>query len=208
MKSDFLSSQGISVSTAREATNSGSLSHTDCWGKAPLEVLVGRWPTSLIESWESALFLRRYGMHGVFLEFLCWNWCSYRLERGVSGNLWSCPKEDKPTVLHDGEWGIALKPMQGNWLSFQVYLGYTELFHISVVTSVTFYTCEGFLTDSLQFCQANQGSLPVWFLRRHCSAHNTGEWGLISQRGGSFMFFFQITAGTWCIISSYGRGRH
>ena len=50
MKSKFLSSQGISVSTAREAANSGSLSHTDCFGKAPLEVLVGWWPTSLIES--------------------------------------------------------------------------------------------------------------------------------------------------------------
>ena len=29
-KSDFLSIQGISVSTARDAENSGSLSHTDC----------------------------------------------------------------------------------------------------------------------------------------------------------------------------------
>ena len=37
---------------------------------APLEVLVGRWPTSLIESWESALFSRRYGVHGAFLKFL------------------------------------------------------------------------------------------------------------------------------------------
>ena len=34
-------------------------------------------------------------------------------ETGVSGNLWSCPKEAKPMVLYDGEWGIALKPMQG-----------------------------------------------------------------------------------------------
>ena len=35
----------------------------------------------------------------------------YRLETGVSGNLGSCPKEAKPIVLYDGEWGIALKPM-------------------------------------------------------------------------------------------------
>ena len=61
MKSDFLSSQRISVSTAREPANSGSLSHANCCGNTPLEVLVGRWPTSLIESCESALFSRRYG---------------------------------------------------------------------------------------------------------------------------------------------------
>ena len=29
---------------------------------------MGRWPTSLIESWESALFWRRYGVHGALLE--------------------------------------------------------------------------------------------------------------------------------------------
>ena len=57
---------------------------------------------------------------------------------GVSGNLWSCPKEAKPIVLNDVEWGIALKPMQANWSSFQVDLGYTKLFHIPAVTSVSF----------------------------------------------------------------------
>ena len=45
--------------------------------------------------------------------FLWCNLCSYRLETGFSGNLWSCPKEVKPLVLYDGERGIALKPMQG-----------------------------------------------------------------------------------------------
>ena len=62
----------------------------------------------------------------------------YRLETGVSGNLGSCPKEAKPIVLYDGEWGIALKPMQGIWSAFQVDLGYRELFHIPAVTSVSF----------------------------------------------------------------------
>ena len=38
-KSDFLSIQGILASTLHYAANSGSLSHTDCRGKAPLEVL-------------------------------------------------------------------------------------------------------------------------------------------------------------------------
>ena len=56
---------------------------------------------------------------------------------GVLGNLWRCPKEAKQIVLYDGEWGIALKPVQGNWSSFQVDLGYTELFDIPAVTSVS-----------------------------------------------------------------------
>ena len=46
--------------------------------------------------------------------------------------------EAKPTVLYDGEGIIALKAMQGNWSSFQVDLGYAELFHIPAVTSVPF----------------------------------------------------------------------
>ena len=77
-------------------------------------------------------------MHGAFLEFLCRNWYFYRLEMGVSVNLWSWPKEAKPIVLYDGEWGNALKPMQGNWSSFQADLGCTKLFDIPAVTSVFF----------------------------------------------------------------------
>ena len=57
-KSDLLSSKEISVSTLIEAANSGSLSRTYCCGKGTLEVLVESWPTSSIESWESALFSR------------------------------------------------------------------------------------------------------------------------------------------------------
>ena len=49
---------GISVSTQPDAAKSGSLSHTYCSGKAPLEVLVESWPTCSIESWESAFFSR------------------------------------------------------------------------------------------------------------------------------------------------------
>ena len=38
---------------------------------------------------------------------------SYRLETGVSGNLWSCLKEVKPLVMYDGERGIALEECTG-----------------------------------------------------------------------------------------------
>ena len=112
--SGLLSSQGISVSIPLEAANSGSLSHTYCCGKPPLEVLVERWLTSSVKARESALISRQYGVHRAFLMFLCWNWCSSRLEMGVSGNLWGCLKEVKPLVVYDVEHGMALEPMQGN----------------------------------------------------------------------------------------------
>ena len=57
---------------------------------------------------------------------------------GVSGNLWSCLKEVKPLVVYDVECRIALVPMQGISASCRVDLGYTELFHIPAVTTVSF----------------------------------------------------------------------
>ena len=46
--------------------------------------------------------------------------------------------------MYDGERGIALEPMQGSRASSLVDLGYTKLFHIPAVTSVSLSTCEGF----------------------------------------------------------------
>ena len=53
------------------------------------------------------------------------------------GNLWSCLKEVKPLVVFDGECRMALDPRQGNQVSSRVDLGYTELFRVAVVTSVS-----------------------------------------------------------------------
>ena len=53
-------------------------------------------------------------MHGAFLKLLCGKWCSFRLETGVSGNLWSCLKEVKPHVMFAVECRMALDAMQGN----------------------------------------------------------------------------------------------
>ena len=58
-----------------------------------------------------------------------------RVSQGISR---VATKEVNPLVLYDGERGIDLKPMQGNRSSFRFDLHYTELFHISVVTSVSF----------------------------------------------------------------------
>ena len=40
--------------------------------------------------------------------------------------------------MYDGEQGIVLEPMQGNWAKSRVDLGYPEIFLISAVTSVVF----------------------------------------------------------------------
>ena len=57
-----------------------------------------------------------------------------RVSQGISG----VAQRKAINFLYDGEWGIALKPMQGNWSPFQVDLGYTVLFDIPAVTSVSF----------------------------------------------------------------------
>ena len=46
--------------------------------------------------------------------------------------------EVKPLVVYDGEQGIVLEPMQENWASSRVYLGYHDIFDIPSVTSVFF----------------------------------------------------------------------
>ena len=43
-----------------------------------------------------------------------------------------------PLVIHDVESGMALEPRKGNQVSSRVDLGYSELFCILAVTSVSF----------------------------------------------------------------------
>ena len=80
---------------------------------------------------------------------------------GVSGNLCSFLKELKLLVVYDVECGMDMEPMQGKWASSRVDLGYTELFCIPEVTSVFFSSCDSVFMDSLEFHQANRGSLRV-----------------------------------------------
>ena len=76
-------------------------------------------------------------------------------------NLWSFLKEIKPLVGYDVEHRMAMEPMRGKWASSRVHLGYTEPFCVAEVTSVFFSSCDSVLGDSLEFHQANQGSLHV-----------------------------------------------
>ena len=56
---------------------------------------------------------------------------------------------------------MVMEPMQGKLASSQFDLGYTDLFSIPEVTSVFFSSCDSVVGDSLEFNQANRGSLCV-----------------------------------------------
>ena len=155
-------------------------------------MLVERRLTSSFEDRESALISRQYGVPGIFYLLLYSNWCSYRLEMGVSGNFWIVVYDVKTLVVYDVEWETAMDSMKGNCASSWVDLGYTNQFCVPLVTSVFFLSCDSLVGDSLEFNQANRGSLSVWLGKRHCSACNAGESGLISWGGGSLMDFLEL----------------
>ena len=155
-------------------------------------MLVGRWITSSFEDRESALISRRYGVPGFFILLLYWNWCSYRLEVGVSGNLWIVVKDVKTLILYDVEWETAMDSMKGKCASSWVDLRYTNQFCVPEVTSVFFSSCDSLVGESLEFSQANRESLCVWLGKRNCSPCNAGESGFISWRGGSLMGFLEL----------------
>ena len=56
---------------------------------------------------------------------------------------------------------MVLEPMQGILVSSQFGLGYTELYCVPEVTSVSFSSCDRDVGDSLEFNQANRVSLRV-----------------------------------------------
>ena len=63
--------------------------------------------------------------------------------------------------MYDVERGMAMELMQGKWASSRVDLGCTELFCVPEVTSVFCSSCDSVPGDSLEFQQANRGSLSV-----------------------------------------------
>ena len=79
----------------------------------------------------------------------------------VSGSLYRFPKVVKPLVLYDVDRGVVMEPMQWKLASSQFDFGYTKQFCIPGVTSVFFSSCDSVVGDSLEFNQANRGSLRV-----------------------------------------------
>ena len=148
--------------------------------------------TSSFEDRESALISRQYGLPGFFILLLYWNWCSYILEMGVSGNLWIAVKHVKTLVVYDMQWETAMDSMKGKCASSWVDLGYTNQFCVPEVTSGFLSACDSLVGESLEFNKANRGSLWVWLGKSNCSACNAGESGLISWWVGSLMGFLEL----------------
>ena len=78
-----------------------------------------------------------------------------------SENLSSFLKGVKPLVLYDADHEMVMEPIQGKFSSSQFDLRHTDLFCIPEVTSVFFSSCDSVVGDSLEFNQANRGSLCV-----------------------------------------------
>ena len=151
-----------------------------------------RWLFSSVEDRESDLISRPYGVPWSFILLLYRYWSFYRLEMGVSGNLWSFVKDVKPLVVYDVEWEMPMDSRKGKCASSWVDLEYTNVFCILEVTSVFFSCCDSVLGDSLQFHQGNRGSLRLWLGTWNSSAWNAGESGPILQRGVSLMSFLEL----------------
>ena len=66
-----------------------------------------------------------------------------------------------PLVLCHADRGMVMEPMQWKLASSQFDLGHTDLFCIPEVKSVFFSSCDSVVGDSLEFNQANRGSLRV-----------------------------------------------
>ena len=64
-------------------------------------------------------------------------------------------------MLYDEDCGVVIEPMPRIMASSQFDFGYTEQFSIPGVTSVFFSSCDSVVGDSLEFNQANRGSLRV-----------------------------------------------
>ena len=94
--------------------------------------------------------------------------------------------------------------MQVNWSSFQDDLGYTELFHIPAVTSVSFEISGGLSVVS------SSNSMILTCLSGHKALLCMQCRGIgphLSARG-KFHGFSQVAVGTCGTFSSYGRGSH
>ena len=96
--------------------------------------------------------------------------------------------------MYDVECGMALEPMQGNWSSFQVDFGYTELFHIPAMTSVSFQTCDSVLRTL--WSSIKQIKAPYVFDWEHGIAVHTMQRNRASSGGqGEVSCFFSSCGG-------------
>ena len=76
-------------------------------------------------------------------------------------NLGRFLKGVKPLLLYDVDHGMVMERIPGKLASSQFDLWHTNVFCVPEVTSVFFSSCDCVVGDSLEFNQANRGSLCV-----------------------------------------------
>ena len=108
-------------------------------------MLVERWLTSSVKERESALISSPYGVPGTFIVLLYWNWCSYRFEVCVSGNLWIVLEYVKPLVVYEVECELAMDSMKGkcasSWVDWgtPIYFAFLRWHHCSSLDVSVFF---------------------------------------------------------------------
>ena len=124
-------------------------------------MLVESWLTSSVEEMES--FSSPDDMWCTEVSSKCSNEIDdpLYLKRFCSANLWWFLKGVKPLVLYDEDRGMVIEPKLGKLASSQFDLGHSDLFCVPEVTSGVFSSCDSVFGDSLEFNQANRGSLCV-----------------------------------------------
>ena len=140
-----------------------------------------RWLTSSFEDRESALISRQYGVPAFFILFSYWNWCSYRLEMGVAGNLRIIVKDVKPLVVYDVECEMAMDSMKGKCASSWVDLGYTNLF-----TFLRWHQCSSLVLTvflGILFSSIREIEVPYFFDWKHGTPQHEMQGNRASSRG-------------------------
>ena len=61
--------------------------------------------------------------------------------------------------MYDADRGLVMEAMQGKLVSSQFDLGHTDLFRVPEMISMFLSSCDSVVGDSLEFNQANRGSL-------------------------------------------------
>ena len=114
----------------------------------------------------------------------------------VSGNLWSCLKEVKPLVVYDGEWRIAMKPVQWNRATSQIdsYGDINVLLDLGAcswglsgvpLSKSRLLTC--LIGNTELLCMQCRGIMPHFSARGKSHGFSrvaTGTWGTFSSYGG------------------------
>ena len=170
-------------------------------------MLVERSLASSVKDRESALIFRWYGVTRSFILLLYWKWCSYRLEMGVSGNLWIVVKMSRHLLymMWNARW--LWIQWRGNVLHLELILG-TPIY----LAFLRWLQCSSLVVTvflGILFSPIRKIEVPYIFDWKDGTTHHESR-GIgphLAARGKSHEFS-RVAAGTWCIFSSYSGDVH